>query len=152
MRDIPGENTPENVQIIIDETQRLANLVNDILDISKIQSGSHELTIEKFNLTDSIRSVLERYKKLTEQEGYFIKFIEDCEVYVEADEIKLSQVIYNLINNAINYTGDDKLVKVLQKVNGDTVRIEVIDTGKGIPKDCLLYTSLHKTGAIALFL
>ncbi|MDM8312525.1 Signal transduction histidine kinase [Clostridium cadaveris] len=139
MRDIPGENTPENVQIIIDETQRLANLVNDILDISKIQSGSHELTIEKFNLTDSIRSVLERYKKLTEQEGYFIKFIEDCEVYVEADEIKLSQVIYNLINNAINYTGDDKLVKVLQKVNGDTVRIEVIDTGKGIPKEDIEY-------------
>lgn len=139
MRDIPGENTPENVQIIIDETQRLTNLVNDILDISKIQSGSQEIAIETFNLTDSIRSVLERYRKLTEQEGYSIKFIEDSEVYVEADEIKLSQVIYNLINNAITYTGEDKLVEVVQKVKGDIVRIEIIDNGKGIPKDDIPY-------------
>lgn len=139
MRDIPGENTPENVQIIIDETQRLTNLVNDILDISKIQSGSQEMTIETFNLTDSIRSVLGRYRKLTEQEGYAIDFVEDCEVYVEADEIKLSQVIYNLINNSINYTGKDKRVKVSQIVKGDKVRIEITDTGKGIPKEDIPY-------------
>ena len=55
-----------------------------------------------------------RYMKLTEQEGYHIKFIADAEAMVMADELKMSQVIYNLINNAINYTGPDKTVTVCQ--------------------------------------
>ena len=52
-----------------------------------------------------------------------------------ADEFKIYQVIYNLVNNAINYTGDDKLITVSQKVTGSNVRIEVSDTGAGIAKE-----------------
>ena len=62
MRDIPGENTPENVQIIIDETKRLTNLVNDMLDLSKLQAGVQELHAVSMNLTDEIRSIIERYE------------------------------------------------------------------------------------------
>ncbi|MBQ5734353.1 MAG: ATP-binding protein, partial [Lachnospiraceae bacterium] len=58
---------------------------------------------------------------------------------VEADEQKMHQVLYNLINNAINYTGDKKIVKVKQIVKGNIVRIEVIDCGIGIEKDKLPY-------------
>ena len=57
MRDIPGENTPENIQIIIDEATRLTTLVNDVLDLSKLQSGTLDLAPEKFNLTESIEAV-----------------------------------------------------------------------------------------------
>ena len=53
----------------------------------------------------------------------------------DADEFKIYQVIYNLIANAINYTGEDKKVTIKQIVNDDTVRIEVVDTGKGISED-----------------
>ena len=66
MRDIPGENTPENMQIIIDETKRLTSLVNDLLDISKLQSGTQTLTLSDFNLTETIREVIGRFSKLTE--------------------------------------------------------------------------------------
>lgn len=137
MRDLPGENTPENIQIIIDEAKRLTTLVSDILDISKLQSGTQKLIPSRFNLTDNIREILQRYTKLTEQDGYNLKFISRGDAWVNADAVKISQVIYNLINNAITYTGADKLVTIIQSNDEDNVKIEVVDTGEGISEDML---------------
>lgn len=139
MRDLPGENTPENIQVIIDESKRLTNLVNDMLDISKLQSGVIETKMKKYNLTRSIESVMERYTKLKEQDGYNIIFQYDKEVYITADEFKIFQVIYNMVNNAINYTGEDKMVRVKQIIIGNQVRIQVEDTGVGIKKEDMPY-------------
>ena len=143
MRDLPDENTPENVQVIIDEANRLTMLVNDLLDLSKLQSGAASLSLSVFSLTDCVRSINERYQKLKENDGYRIDFLYDREVYVRADYSKLQQVIYNLVNNAISYTGDDKRVTITQTVTrqGDRecVRISVSDTGPGISKENLNY-------------
>ena len=139
MRDLPGENSPENVQVVIDEAQRLTNLVNDMLDISKLQAGVMQMNASEYNLTESIESVFERYNKLKEQEGYNISFEYDKKVLIEADEYKIFQVIYNLVNNAINYTGDDKNVLVRQMIVNDKVRIEVIDSGEGIAPENVKY-------------
>lgn len=135
MRDIPDENTPENVQVIIDETERLAELVNDMLDLSKIRSGARKPELEEFNLTQTVNEVMTRYAKLTERDGYRITFDFDREIYVRADRTMILQVVYNLINNAINYTGEDKYVKVVQSHGDGVVRISVTDTGEGIAKD-----------------
>lgn len=62
----PGENTPENVQIIIDEAERLTNLVNDLLDLSKLEAGVLPLEKTRFNLTQSISAILHRYDKLAD--------------------------------------------------------------------------------------
>jgi signal transduction histidine kinase len=132
MRDIPGENTPENVQTIIDETKRLTDLVNDLLDISKLESGKMQIAPKKFNLTESITEILKRYDKLAD---YRFDFYHGDDVYVWADELKISQVLYNLINNAINYSGEDKVITIRQETEGDKVRISVTDTGEGIPQD-----------------
>lgn len=139
MRDLPDENTPENVQVVIDEAKRLTELVNDMLDISKLQAGVMTLSKEVYNLTDSIIEVLERYSKLKAQDGYNITLEYTEKVEINADRQKMHQVIYNLINNAINYTGDEKEVKVKQIVKGQIVRIEIIDYGMGIEKDKLPY-------------
>lgn len=140
MRDLPGENTPENVQVVIDEAERLTNLVNDMLDISKLQAGVMEKHLSVYNLTESIQSVFERYNKLKEQDGYMISFSYDRTVLVKADEYKIFQVIYNLVNNAINYTGEDKQIWVRQIVKEDGyVRIEVSDSGEGIAPEALPY-------------
>lgn len=139
MRDLPGENTPENTQVIIDEATRLTKLVNDMLDLSKLQAGTQALDIKRYNLTQNIEEIMKRYAALTEQEGYHISFEYDDEVEIEGDELKISQVIYNLINNAINYTGNDKKVAVKQKIVDNKVRIEVSDTGEGISKENLPY-------------
>ena len=135
MRDIPEENTPENVQVIIDETTRLTELVNDMLDLSKIQSGARAADMREFCLTEMVRSTMFRYEKLTMQGGYKIDFHAERDVYVIADSTMILQVVYNLINNAINYSGEDKSVSVLQSVKNDTVRISVTDTGEGISEE-----------------
>ena len=139
MRDLPGENTPENMQVIIDETRRLTSLVNAVLAYSAGNNGRNPMEREDFNLTRSIRKILTRYGKLTGQGGYHIVFEAAQSVTVNADEMQLGQVAYNLINNALTYTGEDKTVTVRQKVNGNTVRLEVSDTGEGIPEEELPY-------------
>ncbi len=139
MRDIPGENSPENVQVIIDEATRLTSLVNDLLDISKLQAGTATVKKEEYNITSSVREIISRFDKLKEKEGYCISLEAEEDIYVIADESRISQVIYNLIINAINYTGEDKKVVVkLAKIN-DSVRFEVTDSGSGIPKEDLPY-------------
>lgn len=137
MRDLPGENTPENIQIIIDEATRLSTLVNDLLDLSKLQSGALQAEKKKFSLTDSINEIFARYSKLIEQDGYNIIFDYKENVYINADELRISQVIYNLVNNAVNHVGEDKTVIVTQTVKNGKVKVEVTDHGEGIPPDKL---------------
>ncbi len=139
MRDLPGENTGENLQVIIDESRRLSELVTDLLDLSKLEAQNEPLKIEEFCLTDCIREIFSRYTKLISQEGYTLEFISDCDVRVTGDKLRLSQVIYNLINNAINYAGEDKTVIVRQIFADGKVKIEVEDHGKGINKEDLQY-------------
>lgn len=139
MRDIPGEMTPENIQIIIDETNRLNTLVTDLLDISKLESGTADIKKEPFSLTRCIESIFSRYTKLIENEGYNITFDYHEEVFVEGDELRITQVMYNLINNAINYAGEDKTVEVRQTAENGKVRIDVIDHGEGIDEDQIPY-------------
>lgn len=139
MRDLPGENTPENVQVIIDEANRLTMLVNDMLDLSKMQAGEMSLQCEEYNLTDSVRNIFSRYTKLIHQDGYNLIFNADKDIYVYADKIKIGQVIYNFINNAITHCGEDKTVIVTQKTLLGKVRIEVTDHGEGIPQDKLQF-------------
>lgn len=142
MRDIPGENNAENVQVIIDEANRLSSLVNDVLDISKLQSGTQELDIGEFNITETVREVIGRFSKFSEQNGVVIEFSSDCEIIVRADRTRILQVIYNFIGNAVTHCGDDKTVIVKQTLmryeNGATkARIDVTDHGDGIPKELL---------------
>lgn len=137
MRDLPGENTPENIQIIIDEATRLSTLVNDLLDLSKLQSGAQQAEKKVFSLTDSITAIFARYSKLIEQDGFNIVFEHSENVYINADELRISQVVYNLINNAVNHCGEDKTVIVTQIVRDKRVRVEVTDHGEGIPADKL---------------
>lgn len=139
MRDIPGENTPENLQVILDETHRLTTLVNAVLDYSRSQNAAPEENSCCFSLTESIREILTRYVKLTEQDGYVIRFRQQGEVFVRADPLKISQVVYNLINNALTYTGDDKTVAITQTIQNGRVRISVTDTGEGIEPEKLPY-------------
>jgi signal transduction histidine kinase len=137
MRDIPNEYKPENVQIIIDEAKRLSNIVNDILDLSKLQSGTQELNNERFSLTNTLGIIAGRFDKMTR--GYNIEFTFDRDAVVCADELRISQVIYNLLSNAINYTGKDKSVRVIQHVRNNVVHVDVEDTGEGISDDKLPY-------------
>lgn len=137
MRDIPGENTPENVQVIIDEASRLSTLVNDMLDLSKMNAG-YTLQAEEFDITELTGDIISRISKLTEKDGFCFEFEHDKNVIVSADKTKISQVIYNLITNAVNYSGEYKKILIKQTVSEKKVRLDFTDFGEGIPKDELL--------------
>ena len=135
MRDIPGENNAENAQVIIDETTRLSDLVNDLLDISKLQAGTKKPELVRLDLTALIRDTMHRYEALIAREGYHIECETAEEAPVMADRTMILQVLYNLINNAVNYTGEDRCVRVTETVANGVVRVSVADDGEGIPKD-----------------
>lgn len=138
IRDLSGDNPKKRVEhldIIINETDRLALLVNDILDLSKLESGKQELTCTQFDIGSKMNEIIGRFKGVSRKMGYHIHFISDTERIVCCDVVKIEQVIYNLINNAINYTGADKQVYVRQINKPDGVVIEVEDTGDGIEED-----------------
>ena len=141
VRDLSGDNPEkrqEHIGIIIEESDRLAALVNDILDLSKLESGAVEINPSKFSITKKIHEILGRYTLLSEQGGYRFFVSAQSDFEIEADIIKIEQVIYNLINNAINYTGDDKNVYITQLItNENTARIEITDTGKGIEPELM---------------
>ncbi len=140
MRDLPGENSSENLQIIIDETDRLSALISDILYVSRLQSEQEKPKKSVYSLSGSIRSVIYRIGKLKKSEGYDIRF-EDAgrEVYILADEQEMDRVLYNLIGNALDFTGEDRLVEVSESVStekeGSFVTVRVTDHGQGIPKE-----------------
>ena len=136
MRDIPGENNAENIQIIIDETKRLTKLVNDALDLSKLQSGNFNFRPVVFCITDEASDIVTQFKKLSGREER-INFLSDCDVYVKADEVLVSEAIYNLVNNAVIHSGEDSFVTVRQSVADGKVRISVEDNGRGIPPELL---------------
>lgn len=136
IKDLNSDNKEKreaDLNIIIEEVDRLSLLVEDILELSKIEAGAYPMQMERFNISKMIKNILRRYDIL-EKEGY--QFIFDCkkEAFVTGDVKRLEQVVYNLINNAVNYTGDDKKITIRQTNKKETVLIEVIDTGKGIDK------------------
>lgn len=133
--DIP-EKRNKHAQIIIDESDRLTSLVSDVLDLSKMRSGIEELKENIVDMSSYVHEVLGRFAYLKDTQGYsFVVDVEE-ELYTKADEMKIGQVLYNLIGNAVNYTGEDKKVYVrLKRISKDVFRFSVTDTGKGIRKE-----------------
>ena len=133
------EKRSSDVQTITEEVDRLTNLVNDILDLSKMNSIQEELMIEDFDLIDLIQSILKRYDVLKETEKYeFIFNYPKESIMIHADKKKMEQVIYNLINNAIQYTGDDNTIYIDINIEKDVI-VKIRDTGKGIDKKEIPY-------------
>lgn len=138
IRDLSGDNPEKrnaHLQVIIDEADRLNLLVADLLMLSKMQSGVDALNITRFNLKDSVISILNSYRILSEQEGYDLTYRCDSDVFVEGDEARIKQVLSNLVNNAVRYSDDNKKISITVTETGRAVRCEVTDKGQGIPED-----------------
>ena len=143
IRDLSGDNPEKrekHLKIIIDETDRLSSLVTDILDLSKLQAGVTEMHMETFDFSERLSGVVSRFDIMKENDGIIIKQEVESGIRITADPTKLEQVVYNLINNAITYTGDDNTVIVrLFRKEGGLVRFEVEDHGEGISPENLKY-------------
>ena len=140
IRDLSGENKQkreEHLEMIISETDRLSGLVNDLLELSKMQASAEELKLQLFDLSQLVLRVAKHFETIVTEQNYHLTCEVAPQLFVNADEGKIEQVVYNLVSNAVNYTGSDKVVNIrLFETDHATVRFEVQDTGKGIsPKE-----------------
>lgn len=130
------EKCKNNLNIIIEEVNRLNTLVNDILNLTKVESNLEKLEKSEFDLIKLIKRRVKQHNIYVIKDGYNIEFIHGNikELVIEADKKKIEQVIYNLLNNALNYTGEDKKVIIKVEEDDKDYTIMVIDSGKGIDK------------------
>ncbi|MBR3784892.1 MAG: hypothetical protein IKJ77_00585 [Firmicutes bacterium] len=138
IRDLSGDNPEKreaHLGVIIEETDRLNNLVTDMLNMSRLQNRTITLERKDFDLKEAIEALLPSYDLLCEQEGYLISYNCMDPLPVNGDEDKIKQVLSNLINNAVKYCGEDKEIIINLKKSGRKARCEIIDNGAGIPAD-----------------
>ena len=133
--EISKEKHDNNMNIIIEEVDRLTILVNDILNLTKLESNMESLNLEIIDLTALINTILNRFKIFQYKKNYEFIFNYQEPLMVKVDKQKLEQVIYNLIGNALNYTGDDNKVFINVINNKKNIKVEITDTGKGIKKE-----------------
>ena len=126
-----------HLDVIVRETEKLTRFVNETLDLSRLLSGTMELNMEVFALAESVERALGDFRHLWEREGYRLFLSLDRDVLVRGDRQQLERAAFNLISNAFNYTGGDKLVYVgVSRWAGEGL-FEVIDTGGGISTEQL---------------
>lgn len=139
IRDISGNNCKkreEHLQIILSEADRLTNLVNDILDLSKLEAGVSEFNMDNFNISVCVNRVYNMFATLYSAQGYNFECDIDDGVMAYGDEDRVEQVVFNMIANAVNYSKDKKNITVkLNKKEDCDFRFECIDTGKGIAEE-----------------
>ena len=138
IRDLSGDNKEKreaHLKVIIDETDRLTRLVNDMMDLSKIESGILTINKEKFNFSQVASSLIDRIKLSSMETEHVIEYTIPNELYVYADRTKIEQVLYNLVINAIKHSGEGKRnINVKVTATQKRVKVEVIDDGVGISK------------------
>lgn len=135
MRDLPGEKTDENLQVIIDESKRLNTLVNDLLDLSRMQENKISLKQEPFDLTEMIETEMRKYDVYRYQENFRIEILTAGKAMVYGDRKRIEQVFNNFVINAINYSGTERHIIIRETIADKEVRLEVQDFGEGIPQD-----------------
>ena len=139
MRDIPGENNKENIQVIIDEANRLSEFVNGVLDLSKLQNGMEKTNKENFDISALLSQTVSRYSVLLSDEAGFSLDV-PAQIYVFADKARILQVVNNLIDNAVNYANAPKKVGIkCYLTDRNSVRVEISDNGDGIDAQELPY-------------
>ena len=136
LRDVSGddrEKRDRQLGIIIEESDRLTGIVDDVLNLSQMQAGYLKLNVTSFNLGMVLNKVLKKYELLSEKYDIRIRSAASPELTVAADEGRIEQVLLNLVSNAFNHTPSGGTITVGAEDKGRTVVVEVSDTGPGIP-------------------
>lgn len=137
IRDFPEENNAENINVIINEAKRLSTLVDDLLDLSKVESGKIEFHNKDIKISDLLGSVYDQFEPYCKANNIeLVLDIEDNDVVVSVDENRLKQVLHNFMSNALNYNDakDTKIIIGEEKVDG-AYRIYVYDNGSGVKEE-----------------
>ena len=132
---------PDFIKVSLDETNRMMRMVTDLLHLSRIDNATTRLDVELINFTAFITFILNRFDKMRSQdEEKKYELVRDYpinSVWIEIDTDKMTQVIDNILNNAIKYSPDGGKITVSMKTTDDQMILSIKDQGLGIPKQDL---------------
>lgn len=125
--------------VIMDEASKMNQMVKNLLALNQLEFGDEEIEFERFDLTAVVRGVLQSMEILAQQDDIRVIFRQQEPVYVWADEFKVEQVIRNYVSNAFHHAGLEKVIEVKIKIQDETARITVFNTGTPIPEEDLAH-------------
>lgn len=132
---------PDFIKVSLDETNRMMRMVTDLLHLSRIDNTTSQLDVELINFTAFITFILNRFDKMRSQDDEkkyeLVRDYPITSVWIEIDTDKMTQVIDNILNNAIKYSPDGGKITVSMKTTDDQMILSIKDQGLGIPKQDL---------------
>jgi len=148
------EKTKMYFEKIEQSGERLLILINNLLDLSKLESGKIELNYQNFDLVSIARQTMSEFELLVMEKSVAINLISEIKpVMIDCDMLKIEQVIRNLLSNALKFTAEDSIITIEILDLGETVQLSIIDKGVGIPEQELhdvfekfIQSSVTKTG------
>jgi len=137
---IPEDRQKEYLSIVRDEVRRMQNLVNDLLDMAKMQAGEVSLKLSHFDMNELVRRSVISLQQLFIEKNLELKADFETErMFVYADRDAIQRVLINLLHNAIKFTPERGEIRVRTYLEKDRAFISVEDTGKGIAQDEIPY-------------
>ncbi len=121
--------------VIMDESAKMNNMVKKLLTLNHLEFGNDQAAMERFDLTDLVRGVVQSAQLLADQKGAQISFPQSEPVYVWGDEFKVEEVVTNYVSNALNHVDGEMKIEVKMMRRENHVRLSVFNTGKPIPEE-----------------
>lgn len=138
IRDISRENAQQcaaDVAVIVEESDRLTALVNEILEYSELQMTDREPVAEQADLSEIVGSVTDSFENLYAKDGFTFARSIAAGIQISGNASRLQRAVYNLLDNAVRHAGDDKWIGVTLSSDGQTAAVEISDHGSGIAPD-----------------
>ena len=145
--EIDNDKKAMYVDIIYEETERLTELINNLLDLSKMESGSYPLNIAEFNINELLRRNIIKFGNKLEEKNIEVEVqFKEEPLLVKAEKESISQVVSNIIDNAIKFMGDNDNLSIRTYIKNKKAHISIEDSGLGIPKEELndIWKRFHK--------
>ncbi len=146
-----GERHHRFINHIQEAARHLLSLINDILDLSRIEAGRLDLQHEEFEIQSALKEVLASIRPMAQERRITITNLSTDNVRLWADRVRFKEILFNLLSNAIKFTPSEGKVWIQTQPGESDVTFSVIDTGVGIPRDEqeAVFQSFHQTGVTA---
>lgn len=123
--------------VIIDEAAKMNNMVKKLLSLNQLELGNDTVNMERFDLTELVKGVVQSAQLLASQKEAEIRFLQEEPISVWGDEFKIEEVVTNYVSNALNHVDFEKKIEIKAVKRGDVVRLSVFNTGARIPEEDL---------------
>ena len=134
-RAIEEQDRDKYLEIVLGETKRMNTLISDLLSLAKIESGKFPIELSEFDINELLRRCIIMFEQRIEDKNLDVDIrLGEGRMFVWADETRISQVIMNLVDNAVKFSRNGGLLRIWTQVDMNKVYVNVSDTGDGIPK------------------